>query len=86
MNNTSLNAGHGYRILRDSTVIESASWQNYLNRSDYTADYYPPLNGIFMDEPNTTSATLYKLQGRKYGWDSTWGTDGCGGTANTSFL
>ena len=39
-----------------------------------------------MDEPNTTSATLYKLQGRKYGGgDSTWGTDGCGGTASYFF-
>tara|TARA_B100000035_G_scaffold111972_1_gene95025 strand:- start:883 stop:1425 length:543 start_codon:yes stop_codon:yes gene_type:complete len=86
MNNTSINAGQDYRILRDSTVIESASWQNYLNRADYSADLYPPLDGIFMDEPNTTSATLYKLQGRKYGGaDSSWGTDGCGGSTNYFF-
>lgn len=86
LNNTSVNAGHDYRILRDSTVIESSRWQNYLNRSDYTADYYPTLDGIFMDEPNTTSAVLYKLQGRTYdGSGYGWGFEANGGTGNYFF-
>lgn len=86
MNNTSSNAGQDYRILRDSTVIESASWQNYLNRNDYTADFYPPLDGIFIDEPNTTSAIVYKLQGRIYGGNSaSWGFDSNGGITKYFF-
>ena len=86
MNNTSENAGQDYRILRDATEITTASWQNYLNMSDYTSDFYPPLDGTFIDSPNTTSAVTYKLQGRKYaGANATWGTDGCGGTAGYFF-
>ena len=89
LNNTSLNSGQDYRILRDSTVIESASWQHYFNRGDYSSDYYPTLNGIFMDEPNTTSAVLYKLQGRVYGGSTSsgnsWGLDANGGTGNYFF-
>ena len=86
MNNTSANAGQEYRILRDATAIESASWQNYLNMSDYSADFYPPLDGTFIDSPNTTSAVTYKLQGKKYGGaDATWGTDACGGSSNYFF-
>ena len=86
MSNVLLNAGQDYRILRDSTEIANANWQNYLNQSDYTADFYPPLNGTFIDEPNTTSAVTYKLQGRKYGGDgATWGTDASGGTIGYFF-
>ena len=86
LSNTTENAGHDYRLLRDSTVVTSARWQNYLNRSDYTADWYPPFSGIFMDEPNTTSAVLYKLQGRKYdGNDYGWGIDSNGGTETFFF-
>ena len=88
MNNRTAAAGQDYRILRDSTEIESAEWQNYWNQEDYTADYYPPLDGTFIDEPNTTSAVLYKLQGRKYSGNAsyaTWGFDACGGTTSYFF-
>ena len=88
LNNTSANGGQDYRILRDSTAIESARWQNYFNRSNYTADYYPPLDGTFIDSPNTTSAVTYKLQGRKYDGgasNATWGFDASGGTIGYFF-
>jgi len=88
LNNRTANAGQSYRILRDSTELESAQWQNYFNREDYHADYYPPLDGTFIDSPNTTSAVLYKLQGRKYAGEASsasWGTDACGGTTGYFF-
>jgi len=86
LNNSTENAGHDYRILRDSTEIASARWQSYLNRNQYTGDFYPLFDGIFIDEPNTTSAVLYKLQGRKYdGQDYGWSINANGGTDNYFF-
>ena len=86
LNNQSSNGGQDYRILRDATEIEKSVWQNYLNRTAYASDFYPPLDGTFIDLPNTTSSVTYKLQGRKYGGaDASWGTDGCGGTSNYFF-
>lgn len=66
VNNTSLNAAHDYRLLRDGTTLRSARWYNYLNRADYSADFYPPFLVYHQDTPSTTSAVTYKLQGRIY--------------------
>ena len=66
LNNTSLNAGQDYRLRRGTTDIEASTWMNYLNRADYTADFYPPLLIDIIDAPSTTSATTYSLQGRTY--------------------
>ena len=67
LNNTSSSKGHEHLFLRDSTQLVGASWLNYFNRADYSADYYPPLFRVFTDTPNTTSAVTYKLQIRNYG-------------------
>ena len=71
MNNSSGSSnGVDYRILSDSTSIKEADWCNYLNYSSYTNDWYPQLNVIDFHTPNTTSTITYKMQGRKYGGNS----------------
>lgn len=73
MNNTTVNSAQDYRLLRDSTTVVSSVWTNYLNRADYTADFYPPFVLFQQDTPSTTSTVVYKLQGRLYnGGDASW--------------
>ena len=73
MNNTTSNAGQDHRLLRDSTTVVSSQWTNYLNQSDYTADYYSPFVLFQQDTPSTTSTVVYKLQGRTYsGSSASW--------------
>ena len=67
LNSTSSAKGQEHLFLRDSTELVGASWLNYFNRADYSADYYPPFFRMFTDTPNTTSAVTYKLQIRNYG-------------------
>ena len=43
LDNSSSAKGHEHLFLRDSTQLVGASWLNYFNRVDYSADYYPPL-------------------------------------------
>ena len=62
---TSLQTVHVIEYYEDSTVIESASWQKHLNRSDYMRTL-TVLNGIFyskLDELQTQRLLLiqYKL-------------------------
>lgn len=66
MDNTSVNTGQTYKLLRDSTQITRGNWFNYLNRADYSADLYPPFVLYYQDSPATTSSIVYKLQGSKY--------------------
>ena len=68
--NNSVSNGTDYRVLRDSTEIKKAYWNFYLNNGGYTYDFYPVTNIIDFDEPGTTSAITYKLQGRKYNGSS----------------
>tara|TARA_B100000424_G_scaffold160099_1_gene122618 strand:- start:549 stop:1076 length:528 start_codon:yes stop_codon:yes gene_type:complete len=70
--NSSTSNGTAYRILRDSTAIKVANWNFYLNDGGYTYDFYPVTNIIDVDEPGTTSAITYKLQGRKYNGNSSF--------------
>ena len=71
MNNTSVNTGHSYQIVRvvggSATAIKIGDWQNYWNRGDFSSDYYPPLDVMVIDTPNTTNPITYKMQGRLYG-------------------
>ena len=60
------NSAQDHRILRDSTQIYYARWQNYFNSSWATTDHYPLFITQYIDTPNTTSAITYKLQGRLY--------------------
>ena len=69
-NNTGGSNGVDYRVLRDSTSIKEGVWTYYLNSSTYSRDFYPVVNIFDFDQPNTTSAITYKLQGRKYNGDS----------------
>ena len=62
--------GTSYRLLRDSTSIKEGDWCFYLHESAYPRDYYPTVNTFGFDEPGTTSAITYKLQGRKYSGNS----------------
>ena len=72
-NNTSSNSGQTYRLMRGTTELDRSTYSSYLNRSDYSADFYPNLNLDVIDDPSTTSATTYKLQGRIYGGtDANW--------------
>ena len=69
-NNTGGSNGVDYRVLRDSISIKEGVWTYYLNSSTYLRDFYPVVNIFDFDEPNTSSAITYKLQGRKYNGDS----------------
>ena len=87
LNNGSLEAGHSYRLQRGSTDIDSAVWLNYLNRTDYTADFYPPLIIDVMDEPSTTSALTYKMQGRVYaGTGAPWTVGASNGGSGRGYM
>ena len=66
LNNTDYSKGMEHVFVRDSTLLCGGSWTSYLNRSDYTADYYQPLHRTFTDSPNTTSTITYKLQIKNY--------------------
>ena len=73
VNNNASNTGHDFRLQRAGTTIRSARWFNYLNRSSYANDYYPPFVLDHQDTPSTTSAITYNLQGRIYnGADGPW--------------
>ena len=72
-NNTSDNTGLDYQIRRyvaadtaKNSTIAGASWQFYLNRSDYTADMYPVWSCSRFDSPNTTNEITYQVWGRIY--------------------
>lgn len=60
------NTAQDHRLLRDSTQIYSASWQNYFNQQAMTHDFYPPFTMNYIDTPSSTSALTYKIQGRQY--------------------
>ena len=62
--------GTSYRLLRDSTSIKEGDWCFYLHHSQYARDFYPTVSTFGFDQPNTTSAITYKLQGRKYSGNS----------------
>jgi len=62
--------GTSYQVLRDSTQIKEAVWCFYLNADSYNRDWYPTTMIQDFDEPSTTSAITYKLQGRKYSGSS----------------
>ena len=67
--NTSSGAnGQDFKINRTgvSGNLFESSWQNYLNQSDYTADYYPPCDFQFVDDALTTEPVVYSFIGRKY--------------------
>ena len=57
---------HDHRVLRDSTGVNGASWQNYFNRSGIPYDIYPPFDVIYTDTPATLNAITYSLEGRIY--------------------
>jgi len=69
-NNTGGSNGTSYQVLRDSTQIKEAVWCFYFNADSYTRDWYPTTMIQDFDEPGTTSAITYKLQGRKYNGES----------------
>ena len=63
------NSAQDHRLMRDSTQIYQAKWQQYFNSSWATTDFYPIFSMQYIDTPSTTSATTYKIQGRVYGGD-----------------
>ena len=69
-NNSAGSNGASYRLLRDSTSIKEGDWCFYLHENAYNRDFYPTVNVFGFDEPGTTSAITYKLQGRKYSGNS----------------
>ena len=69
-NNNGYSQGVSWRFLRDSTSIKDGTWTFYLHESGYARDYYPTVSTFGFDQPNTTSAITYKLQGRKYSGNS----------------
>ena len=80
MHTGSGNAGHDFQIVRtfgatnsntgNEDIIQRQSWMNYLNRTPYSADFYPDLSCTTYDLPHTTEQITYDLQGRKYGGSS----------------
>jgi len=81
MNNSSSPAGQDYKVMGGppltnigyhETIIQ-ASWQNYFNAADFSNDYYPPLDFVFVHQPFTTELYNYTLQGRIYsGTSASW--------------
>ena len=69
-NNGAGSNGASYRLLRDSTSIKEGDWCFYLHENAYDRDFYPTVNVFGFDEPGTTNAITYKLQGRKYAGNS----------------
>ena len=72
--------GNIIRLLRGSTEIGSGTGGSSTNGQVYhrTVQYNPETkNMMYLDSPNTTSATTYKLQ---------WSVEGSGGSATTYFL
>ena len=69
-NNGAGSNGASYRLLRDSTSIKEGDWCFYLHENAYDRDFYPTVNTFGFDEPGTTNAITYKLQGRKYSGNS----------------
>ena len=72
--------GNIIRLLRGSTEIGSGTGGSSTNGQVYhrTVQYNPETkNMMYLDSPNTTSATTYKLQ---------WSVEGSGGSATTYYL
>ena len=72
--------GNIIRLLRGSTEIGSGTGGSSTNGQVYhrTVQYNPETkNMMYLDTPNTTSATTYKLQ---------WSVEGSGGSATTYYL
>ena len=68
------------RLLRGSTAIGSGTGGSSTNGQIYhrTVQYNPETkNMMYLDTPNTTSATTYKLQ---------WSVEGSGGSSTTYYL
>ena len=69
------------RLLRGSTVIGAGTGGSTTNCSIYVRtkdnDYLENKSFMFLDSPNTTSATTYKLQ---------WCAEGSGGSARVWYL
>ena len=82
--NGSNQSAHDHRLMRGSTQLTNGSWMNYYNMGWATTDLYPPFTLSYIDEPNTTSAITYQLQGRLYGGtNNSWRiNNGNGGTAD----
>ena len=60
--------GYGFNIVRGSTEIKSGSGLQYYQAIDATVNYTVfnrPHNFSFLDSPNTTSATTYKIQAKE---------------------
>ena len=72
--------GNIIRLLRGSTEIGSGTGGSSTNGQVYhrTVQYNPETkNMMYLDSPNTTSATTYKLQ---------WSVEGSGGSATTYYV
>ena len=72
--------GNIIRLLRGSTEIGSGTGGSSTNGQVYhrTVQYNPETkNMMYLDSPNTTSETTYKLQ---------WSVEGSGGSATTYYL
>ena len=69
-NNNGYSQGVSWRLLRDSTTIKEGDWTFYLHNNQYARDFYPTVSTFGFDEPGTTNAITYKLQGRKYSGNS----------------
>lgn len=60
------NSAQDYRLLRDSTQLFTAQYQNYFNQTSMQDDFYPPFTFSYIDTPSSTSSITYKIQGRLY--------------------
>jgi len=86
--------GQDFKINRNGVTgnLFESSWQNYLNRTAYASDFYPPCDFQFPDDALTTEPIVYSFNGRKYGagatsanWsigNTTFGTDNNDTTVN----
>jgi hypothetical protein len=59
------------QVLRASTTIMHKRFGAYFNAGN-DANFYGGVNDSTVDSPSTTSATIYKIQGRTDGADHCW--------------
>jgi hypothetical protein len=94
-------AGQDYKITRvngptenwdwPANTVYQTSWTHYLNPSDYTADFYPPLiltwidTGSFLTDPEVDLEITYGMFGRKYSGSSYPDTGAAWGFADNNY-
>jgi len=85
-----------FNIVRDSTSIglgtsgtirnSTFGLNDYANDATNTADNHASIGFCFLDSPATTSATIYKIQGRIANAGNTWAVNRIPSNTNSGYI